>query len=108
MTYTNAAETIRVGAGANFAVRLASNPTTGYQWQLVDLGTDAPVRLLEHRFEEHAGARRRLGAGGHEIWLFEAVRPGAADLELKYLRPWAPDSVHTSCVFKVRIVPLCP
>ncbi len=101
--YTNAAQAISVRAGGKFAVRLASNPTTGYQWRLDELPDPAPVRLALHRYEEPAA--RRLGAGGHEYWEFDAVTAGAVMLHLAYLRPWEPDKIHTQCVFRVEVAP---
>jgi len=101
--YTNAAAAIKVAAGAAFTIRLPSNPTTGYQWRLADLPGDAPARLLEHRFDPPAVTR--IGAGGHEQWIFEAMQAGAMEVPLTYLRSWEPDKPHTQCVFKVEILP---
>lgn len=103
MIYTNANAGIKVAAGAVFTIRLPSNPTTGYQWRLADLPADAPARLREHRFDPPAVAR--IGAGGHEIWVFEGMRPGAMAVAMAYLRPWEPDQPHTQCFFKVEILP---
>ncbi len=103
MIYTNALAAIKAAPGALFTIRLPSNPTTGYQWRLENLPADAPARLREHRFDPPAVAR--IGAGGHENWIFEAARPGVMDVPLTYLRPWEPDKPHTQCVFHVEILP---
>ncbi len=103
IVYTNADLTVKVAVGTVFSIRLPSNPSTGYQWRLTDLADNAPVSLREHRFDPPSG--RRVGAGGHENWIFNAVRPGAMELGLTYLRPWEPDQPHTQCVFKVEIQP---
>lgn len=103
IVYTNASSTVKVAVGMVFSIRLPSNPSTGYQWQLTDLPDNAPVSLREHRFDPSSG--RRVGAGGHENWAFDAVSPGTMELGLTYLRPWEPDQPHTQCVFKVEILP---
>ncbi len=103
MIYTNANTAIQSKAGSMFTIRLPSNPTTGYQWRLGTLSDDAPARLREYRFDPPAVAR--IGAGGHENWIFEAARPGVMEVPLTYLRPWEPDKPHTQCVFQVEILP---
>ncbi len=102
LVYTNANTTIKTQLGAVFAVRLASNPTTGYQWRLERLLDGAPVTLRTHRYEAPQDSRR-LGAGGHEYWEFQAVSAGSETLHLVYLRPWEPDNFHTQVLFTVTV-----
>jgi inhibitor of cysteine peptidase len=41
--------------------------------------------------EYSAPATGRAGAGGKEVWIFEAVGKGATEISLKYARPWEKD-----------------
>ncbi len=56
---------IEVEVGQEFAITLRSNPTTGYQWQLVGLSDEDIVKLVG---SEYKGPEAELvGAGGEEV-----------------------------------------
>jgi inhibitor of cysteine peptidase len=77
-----------VPAGGTLVVRLASNRTTGYSWQVQKMNE----RLLKQQgkpvYEEPRGARP--GEGGHEVFAFKAANSPASDtsLALQYSRPF--------------------
>ena len=77
---------ITVTAGEQFDIRLPSNPTTGYRWQVGGKLNMRIVRLVDTRYEPTAPAP--LGAGGTEIFTFVGVAQGSAKIQLVYLRPW--------------------
>src|SRR3990167_3744633 len=54
-------------------ITLPSNPTTGYQWQLIRW-EEQYLSLLEHHYVPPQN--HRVGAGNVEIWQF-AVKPAA-------------------------------
>lgn len=94
--YTDPAKTIRVKVGQEFGLLLESNPTTGYQWQLAEQPDLDVVTLV---INEYQGAESdRLGAGGHELWIFQATGPGQAVIKLAYLRPWEKDKKPSQTV----------
>jgi inhibitor of cysteine peptidase len=75
-----------VAVSQEFNITLASNPTTGYQWELAAPLDEAVVKLVSR---EYKGTETMiLGAGGHEIWTFRAVSRGQTIVSLKYVRPW--------------------
>jgi inhibitor of cysteine peptidase len=76
---------VRVRANARFAVRLRSNPTTGYQWTLTRLEGLA-VKAL--RVEAESADVQKLGAAGAQLFHFSALQSGSADLHFSYGRPW--------------------
>jgi inhibitor of cysteine peptidase len=77
---------IAVTIGQEFSVSLASNPTTGFKW---DLATPLNTNLLTLITNEYVRPNSALmGAGGNEVWKFKAVGEGKADIDLKYARPW--------------------
>jgi inhibitor of cysteine peptidase len=79
-------DVIRARAGENFTITLASNPTTGYNWQLAQPLDEKIVRLVG---SEYLPARTGLiGSGGEEKWSFLAVNKGATRVLFKYTRPW--------------------
>jgi inhibitor of cysteine peptidase len=80
---------IRLNSGDQLTVTLASNPTTGYLWEIqtVDAGVLQPVG--EWEFESNSDA---LGAGGTETRRFVAIASGQTTLEMVYHRPWERDA----------------
>ncbi len=99
--YLNPDEPITVAAGRPFAIRLASNPTTGFGWQLAGPPDPRVARCLTNRYEPPDS--RLCGAGGHELWTFEALKPGRTTATLQYTRPWERDT-PPSDVKRIRIV----
>lgn len=93
-----------VRPGERFAVTLNANPTTGYAWSLADDPDPTVVRPLGSSFERPADAPP--GAGGQDVWTFDAVGRGAATITLVYRRPWEratpPARTH---VVSVRVAP---
>lgn len=74
--------------GQRLIVRLASNRSTGFRWQ-VNGPLPAGLRQDSEPLYESDPARPAMpGAGGQETWVFEATNTGTAELNLAYRRPW--------------------
>jgi inhibitor of cysteine peptidase len=89
-----AARTVKVGAAANgkslelkpgdtLAVRLAANPTTGYDWAVAC--KPKALELVKRTYL--ASPPLRIGQGGTDVFRF-SVRSGRGRLELVYRRSW--------------------
>jgi predicted secreted protein len=93
---------VSVAIGRKFALVLESNRTTGYRWETSGPGDPAIVKFVEN---EYNGPGTGLaGAGGKEVWTFEAVGKGETEISLKYLRPWERDLPPARTVsFKVNV-----
>ncbi|MGH8445303.1 MAG: protease inhibitor I42 family protein [Solimonas sp.] len=88
VTEADAGKTVQLSAGQSLEVRLESNPTTGYRWQLT-LPDDAPLRQHgEPEYQAGAYAEGIVGAGGVETWRFDAARAGRVGLRFEYRRPF--------------------
>jgi predicted secreted protein len=76
---------IEVSAGDEFEIVLASNPSTGYSWALVDELDPGVVAVVsqEYKGEEDAAP----GSGGVDVWTFEAQSAGEAKIVLGYYPP---------------------
>ena len=98
--YLSLGEAVALNSGCRFAVRMHSNPTTGYGWQLAKPLDEKIVVLVTNDYI-HPDTRL-IGAGGNEVWIFKAVGRGQAEIALKYVRSWEKDRppAETS-VFKV-------
>ena len=85
-TYLSSGETVALKSGCRFSIRLQSNPTTGYGWQLARPLDEKIVVLVTNDYIRPDTTL--VGAGGHEVWAFKAVGRGQADITLTYVRPW--------------------
>ncbi len=89
--YLNPGAPIQVEAGRRFSIRIKSNPTTGYGWQLAKPPAEAVVVLVTNAYVPQANLQGMAGVGGHEVWTFRAVGAGQAEIALNYVRPWEKD-----------------
>jgi uncharacterized lipoprotein YbaY/predicted secreted protein len=91
ITLTNGDDGRAIGlkVGQMLAVRLDSNPSTGYSW-LVSQVNDAVLKQQgEPQFIQPADAPP--GAGGAQVFLFNAAAGGTTTLTLVYKRSFEPD-----------------
>ena len=98
--YLGPGATVALNSGCRFAVRMRSNPTTGYGWQLAKPLDEKIVVLVTNDYIQPGTGL--IGAGGNEVWIFKAVGRGQLEIALKYVRPWEKDRPPAETnVFKV-------
>jgi inhibitor of cysteine peptidase len=71
--------------GQTLVLTLASNPTTGYEWEVAEI--DEAI-LKESYHEYKADWPVLIGSGGKDIWHFRAEAEGRTTLTLNYRRSW--------------------
>jgi inhibitor of cysteine peptidase len=87
------AKTVRVGArasgtrvtlvrGDRLQVALASNPSTGYRWQIAGVGR----AVLKPVASTYKGTGRLPGAGGTQTFAFRGLARGTTTLRLAYIQ----------------------
>lgn len=78
--------TVRLAQGAELVVSLESNPSTGFDWKVVE---SLPPQLtsMDDTFEASA-TPGVVGAGGTRVLTYTAAAPGTGDLDLEYVRSW--------------------
>jgi predicted secreted protein len=77
---------IEVQTGDRFTIKLDANMTTGYSWVF---GTTVDENILRLVNSDYISPKSGLtGAGGTQVWVFEAIQPGTAVITLKYERSW--------------------
>lgn len=86
LTEEDSGSTIAVGLGEELLVRLGSNLSTGWRW---DLDGELPQQL-EQVGEVQYFLSPQPGAGGTEEWRFRAKTAGDALLRMKYWRSFEP------------------
>ncbi len=91
LTAGNNGETIDASPNQILNIKLDSNITTGYKWNLMTEPNPAVVKLVSSKYNAPTGAG--LGAGGSETWQFQTVGTGTTTLKLSYFRPLDPNKV---------------
>ena len=90
--------------GQILVVTLESNPTTGYQWEVVEDPNSILEQIGEAEFKSSdEGDSPIVGAGGWEIFRFKAVSAGQMNLQLVYHRTWETD-VEPINTFSIEVV----
>ncbi|MBA4396564.1 MAG: hypothetical protein C0394_04165 [Syntrophus sp. (in: bacteria)] len=93
---------VAVNAGQTFTLRLRSNPTTGYIWELAEPLKEGILSFIGREYQ--ADKTDRVGAGGTEIWTFKSVGTGETRIKLKYIRPWEKDTLPAQTAqFRINI-----
>jgi predicted secreted protein len=91
---------ITVGVGDEFEVRLESNVTTGYAWQVVEQPQE--IELVSNEYE--APDTSLVGGGGVEVFVFEGVAEGSGELRLEYVRSFDDPPVPAeTAAFQVQV-----
>jgi inhibitor of cysteine peptidase len=85
--------------GEEVVIRLAENPTTGYQWQLSVSGS-ARLELVEDSLER--GAAGAVGAGGFRVVRYRAQGVGSVQIEALHRRAWE-DKPLARRVFRLEV-----
>lgn len=77
---------LEIAAGASLTVTLESNQTTGYSWELKQIGDTSILEIVDNKYE--APNSDLMGASGKEVWNFKALKTGTTTLNMEYSRPW--------------------
>jgi inhibitor of cysteine peptidase len=92
---------VTLSPGDSLIVTLDSNPSTGFAWSISGI-TDEDV--ADDVSNEYQGSDSgMMGAGGQEIWTFEARDEGSSTIEMQYSRSWE-TGVEPAATFNVTVV----
>ena len=83
-------DSVAVGLGEDFEIRLQSNPSAGYVWE-----PDSLPRGIELSWSESVppGAGERPGDAGTQVFRFTSSEPGDTTLSFVLKRPWESEVV---------------
>jgi inhibitor of cysteine peptidase len=83
---SSSGQQIEIASNGVFTVTLESNQTTGYSWELKEIGDTS---ILQKTSNEYIAPDTNLvGAGGQEVWTFKALKAGETTLTMEYSQPW--------------------
>jgi len=85
LTYNDNGRSVQVPLGAEIAIDLPENPTTGYRWSVRGL-TGGCLALKSVEYSPTPGPG--VGGGGTRHFCFLANTPGKTTLTLKNMREW--------------------
>jgi inhibitor of cysteine peptidase len=71
-----------------FNISLASNPSTGYEWEIRECNYSVLELADSHYGSPKYPSPPPLGAGGWQNWTFRGIKDGKTTLKLVYWRPW--------------------
>lgn len=89
---------ITVKLGELFVIELPANPSTGYQWSLVEV--PAALELVEEHYTPAttgttaAGVPAAVGSGGTHAFNFMANGTGETELRFELKRVWESGSIE--------------
>ena len=79
---------IELELGKLLVVTLESNPSTGYQWELIENNESILKQFGQTEYKPAETSNPRVGGGGWDIFRFKAVSAGQTTLEFVYHRSW--------------------
>ena len=106
--------TIQIAQNALFALKVISNPTTGYQWQVKEgkslfaaSNVLAAVNIDETtgqgEYESDPNPSNLAGLGGNSYFKFKATNVGEQAFTLVYKRSWETNPINSIQV-KVQVI----
>jgi inhibitor of cysteine peptidase len=104
VTFTKAdnGTTGMIAQSTRFAIQLAENPTTGYQWN----ATLSPgLELQSSDYQQNDAPSGMVGVGGVRTWIIIAKDLGAQNFSASYSRSWEPVTGNeTAYTMKITVV----
>jgi len=98
---TESGQQITLSPGDSLVVTLDSNATTGFSWSVAGISDETVVDEVSNEYQ--APDSELMGAGGQEVWTFEAVDEGTSTIEMQYSRSWETE-VEPAETFIVTVV----
>jgi len=92
---------IELSPGDSLVVTLDSNPSTGFAWSISAITDEGVIDDVNNEFK--GADTGMMGAGGQEVWTFEAGDKGTSTIEMQYSRPWE-TGIEPAATFNVTVV----
>ena len=100
VTEADNGKAVELNAGQTLQVKLASNPSTGYDWTLD--GDPSPLKLVKSFHQANKKTAGMPGAPQTTVFKLSAASAGAANVRLVYRRSWE-YNVAPAKTFSVRV-----
>ena len=103
LTFDNKGSSVVLEKGDKINIKLESNPTTGYSWILSKETDTTIVSLIDSKFVQTEKEEELVGAGGYEVFTFQAKKSGQTEIILAYQRSWEEEELKEEFLFKINI-----
>jgi len=78
---------VYISQGQDFAIRLPSNPSTGYLWEL-SFYDNSTLKLVNQTFASNVSTSSTVvGAGGMDVFTFQATQAGTGGIAFSEISP---------------------
>lgn len=77
---------VQINKGQEFTIKLSSNATTGYSWNVDDVYDKTIITKISSVYK--APNTDLTGAPGEEWWVFRGTSTGTTSLTFNYARSW--------------------
>ncbi|MCH4157902.1 MAG: protease inhibitor I42 family protein [Acidaminococcaceae bacterium] len=105
LTQDCADKVLTVPAGSLLALKLTSNPSTGYKWSSKITGGTGNLYELGSTFTlPYNTPKGTTGTPGTEILVFAAQTPGTYTVQMSYGRPWEMNKSWKKFAFQVKVI----
>ena len=104
-TYTesNNGDNLNLKINDVIRIRLESNITTGFRWNLSSKTDTGIVSLVSSDYNQASADKELVGAGGYETFAFKATSQGNTTIALTYNKSWE-EGVEPLKTFEINIV----
>ena len=104
-TYTesNNGDNLNLKINDVIKIRLESNITTGFKWNLSNETDTNIVSLISSGYKQASTDKKLVGAGGYETFIFKAKSKGNTNIILTYKQPWE-EGVAPLKIFKINTI----
>jgi inhibitor of cysteine peptidase len=102
LTEADNGKTVRLKPQKEVIVTLPFNPTTGYNWEMVDQGAETAVLIVAKEFRSSANPSGRVGAGGEEYFRLRLLKSGRFAVTFVYRRSWEKE-LEPERIFRILI-----
>ena len=102
VTEEDSGGSVTVNVGDSLIVALDSNPTTGFEWALVNISDTSVIQKVHDEYiAPEPTSSPLVGQPGEELWTFQPLKAGSATIEMMYARPW--ESVPPAQRFNISV-----
>ena len=100
---SNNGQSLNLKVNQMVQIRLESNITTGFKWNLSNETDTNIFSLISSGYKQASTDKKLVGAGGYETFIFKAKSKGNTNIVLTYNQPWE-KGVAPLKTFKINIV----
>jgi predicted secreted protein len=103
LTESNNGQSLNLKVNQMVQIRLESNITTGFKWNLSNETDTNIISLTSSDYKQAPADKNLVGAGGYESFTFKSKSKGSTNIILTYNQPWE-KGVAPLKTFKINIV----